>query len=276
MKLSAIAALAAVILALICCAFSLKAFKIKSVAKTPVTFYKIPLVCSAAPDIGCGSKAKPVLKQLEENSKVSQAWLNHAGTVIAVVWKENADKGAREESTLAIFKEQNMDVELVLGKDYDHLLNNFNLKKNWLRHADVDQLSMIEADEISTRLVARVNAKKPLDKELASALKTDIENVFKKKFSSLNVTNINKQSEAATNIIVRSITEELLAAGKKHLNEKQITTLQDAITLGLQPVEGEPGYTKDGCCSKPNNAGQKCETNKKNEKKGCCSKESSN
>ena len=33
-----------------------------------VSFYKTPLVCSAAPNIGCGSKAKPVLQQLENNS----------------------------------------------------------------------------------------------------------------------------------------------------------------------------------------------------------------
>ncbi|MFC0425143.1 hypothetical protein, partial [Chryseobacterium scophthalmum] len=30
-----------------------------------ISFYKTPLVCPAAPQIGCGSKAKPVLLSLE-------------------------------------------------------------------------------------------------------------------------------------------------------------------------------------------------------------------
>ena len=49
--------------------------KIKS--KEPViTFYKTPLVCNAAPQIGCGSRAKPTLLELEKNPAVKEAWLN--------------------------------------------------------------------------------------------------------------------------------------------------------------------------------------------------------
>jgi hypothetical protein len=51
-----------------------------------VSFYKVPLVCPAAPHIGCGSASKPLLLGLEHSEVVSEAWLNRAGTVMAVVW----------------------------------------------------------------------------------------------------------------------------------------------------------------------------------------------
>src|SRR5215831_5535476 len=51
-----------------------------------VSFYKVPLVCPAAPHIGCGSASKPLLVELERSGVVAEAWLNRAGTVMAIVW----------------------------------------------------------------------------------------------------------------------------------------------------------------------------------------------
>lgn len=275
MKLRTVTILSAAILVSMCCFFSLMAFNAKSgtKGKSPVTFYKVPLVCSAAPDIGCGSKAKPVLKQLETSSSIAEAWLNHTGTVIAVVWKENNNTAASEKSTMAIFKEQNMDVQMVAGKEYNAMLDDFNKdKKNWLRHTDVDQLSLIEAGEIASRIVARVNAKTPLSNETASSLKADFENLFKNRFITMKTTDINKDPNLVATFKQKT-EDDLLAAGKKYLDATQMNALQTAIELGLQPVEGEPGYAKDGCCSKPNDSKQKCGTDE-NKKKGCCSKTS--
>jgi hypothetical protein len=39
-----------------------------------ITFYDIPLVCGAAPAIGCGSRAKPLLMDLEQQSTIREAW----------------------------------------------------------------------------------------------------------------------------------------------------------------------------------------------------------
>jgi mercuric ion transport protein len=50
-----------------------------------VSFYGAPLVCHAAPSIGCGSKAKFMLVDLEKNTDaIEGAWLNRTGTVVAV------------------------------------------------------------------------------------------------------------------------------------------------------------------------------------------------
>ncbi len=47
--------------------------------KPAISFYKTPLVCNAAPEIGCGSRAKPALLELEKNPAVKEAWLNRSG-----------------------------------------------------------------------------------------------------------------------------------------------------------------------------------------------------
>jgi hypothetical protein len=57
-----------------------------SVNNEIITFYDVPLVCGAAPAIGCGSRAKPLLIDLEQQTAVEEAWLNRAGTILAIVW----------------------------------------------------------------------------------------------------------------------------------------------------------------------------------------------
>jgi hypothetical protein len=50
-----------------------------------VTFYEVPLACPAARNLGCGSAAKPILLGLEKRPTVQEAWLDHAGTTLAIV-----------------------------------------------------------------------------------------------------------------------------------------------------------------------------------------------
>ena len=58
----------------------------KSANDEIITFYDAPLVCGAAPAIGCGSRAKPLLVDLERQAAIDEAWLNRAGTIVAIVW----------------------------------------------------------------------------------------------------------------------------------------------------------------------------------------------
>src|SRR5712691_3968231 len=62
-----------------------------------VSVFKAPLVCPAAPQIGCGGASKPILLDLERQPGVLQAWLNRAGTIIAVVWKPESDAETRSK-----------------------------------------------------------------------------------------------------------------------------------------------------------------------------------
>src|SRR2546422_3703710 len=62
-----------------------------------ISVFKAPLVCPAAPQIGCGSASKPILLDLEKQPGVLEGWLNRAGTIIAVVWKLESDAETRRK-----------------------------------------------------------------------------------------------------------------------------------------------------------------------------------
>src|SRR6266436_2879562 len=60
-----------------------------------VSFYEVPLACPAARGLGCGSAAKPVLQALEKRSSIQEAWLDHPGTTLAIVWRKDAKSDSR-------------------------------------------------------------------------------------------------------------------------------------------------------------------------------------
>src|SRR2546427_476058 len=78
-------------------AFASGADKPTAVTADRVSVFKAPLVCPAAPQIGCGSASKPILLDLEKQPGVLEAWLNRAGTRIAVVWKPESDAETRRK-----------------------------------------------------------------------------------------------------------------------------------------------------------------------------------
>src|SRR5882757_5491218 len=66
-----------------------------NISPAQVSFYSVPLACPAARGLGCGSAAKPVLRALDKKNTVQEAWLDHAGTTLAIVWKKGATGDAR-------------------------------------------------------------------------------------------------------------------------------------------------------------------------------------
>src|ERR1700746_3750369 len=87
--------MAVVLGTLACGSFARAADAVAGVTADRVSVFKAPLVCPAAPQIGCGSASKPILLDLERQPGVLEAWLNRAGTIIAVVWKPDANPEAR-------------------------------------------------------------------------------------------------------------------------------------------------------------------------------------
>lgn len=223
--------------------------------KEITSFYDVPLVCPAAPEIGCGSKSKPVLMEMEKNSSIKEAWLNREGTVIAIVWNENASSDLRTTIVDSIFKENKMDAKLIVGKDYGKMLTTFEEKKNWYHGIEVDKLSLEEKDIIIERLLDRINDKTPLSQKKTQVLKTEFATALKNRFTKTYSSEINSNSEKATEKSKKEIENELIEIGKKYLNETEMNSLKEAITLGLRPTESESQ------CSK-----------KDNKKKSCCSK----
>ena len=239
------ALLSALIIPLLVVAGFIITDKAESKGSNSVTFYTVPLVCPGAPQIGCGTKSKPVLLGLEkQNNIVSEAWLNREGTAIAVLWSENASSDLRTTTADAIFKENKMDVKLVSGKDHEDLLAAFQKKTNWYQGMEVDKLSSEEEEIITERLLSRVNLKTPLCQEKTQFLQTEFVAALKNRFIKTFSSEVNSDPKVIENEI-QEMNKEFLEIGKKYLNETEMNALKDAVALGMQPTESEKA-----CCSK--------------------------
>src|SRR5437867_7844416 len=95
MKINHIANLLAVLMGGLLCAPFASAGESNIAPPDRISLFKVPLQCLAAPQIGCGSRAKPILLELKQDSSVSEAWLNRAGTRIAVEWNPESNAEAR-------------------------------------------------------------------------------------------------------------------------------------------------------------------------------------
>lgn len=142
-----------------------------------VSVFKAPLVCPAAPQIGCGSASKPILLDLEKQPGVAEAWLNRAGTIIAVVWKP--DSNAQARGHVATELKEDRATEL-LGASRDEAVKDFLSGKDWYHGADVDRLSEEEADIIATRLVRFIKSKSALPNNKAESLQRGFSDLLRK------------------------------------------------------------------------------------------------
>jgi hypothetical protein len=136
----------------------------QSAAPDQVTIFRVALKCPAVPQIGCGGASKPILLDLEKQPGVAEAWLNRAGTVIAVVWKPDANSQARDPVTAELKEDRATEMQ---GSDGDEAVKDFLSGKGWYHAADVDRLSEEEADIIAARLVRWVQTKTGLPKNKA-------------------------------------------------------------------------------------------------------------
>lgn len=121
-----------------------------------VSFFNVPLVCNAAPTIGCGSRAKPVLKSFENSPNVKEAWLNKAGTTIAVVWNEGLDIDNKKQTANTIFSEHKLNATEISTEEYSNTIKSFELNEGWLKGSDVDKLSKEEAAIFAKRITKTI------------------------------------------------------------------------------------------------------------------------
>ena len=139
-----------------------------------ITFYDVPLVCGAAPAIGCGSRAKPFLMDLEQRTAIKEAWLNRAGIIIAIVWSESA---RTEEVAKPVFERH--EIPYTERRDDKQTTESFRSDGRWLRGAEVDRLSLEEARVIAETSVSAAARERLVSVEEATQIKSDIEAYFR-------------------------------------------------------------------------------------------------
>src|SRR5260221_13189605 len=139
-----------------------------------ITFYDVPLVCGAAPAIGCGSRAKPLLMELEQPTAIKEAWLNRAGTIVATVWSGPA---RTEEVGKPVFERH--EIPYTERRDDKQATESFRSEGRWLRGAEVDRLSLEEARVIGGTSGFATARERLVSVEEATQIKSDIEAYFR-------------------------------------------------------------------------------------------------
>jgi hypothetical protein len=186
-----------------------------TVAPERISIYKVPLVCPAAPQIGCGSRAKPVLLAFEHQPLVESAWLNHAGTLLAVVWKANTKRKERSTVVRNVSKDQRLDASELKGEERKEPLGAF-LSGSWLRGSDVDRLSEEEATIMAGRLLHKIRGLVDLTDEQAKVLRDHFTETLKRR-----LTGELMDRESAQGEIVKAL--------RQQLSEQEVSHLQDVL-----------------------------------------------
>jgi len=192
-----------------------------------ISLYEVPLVCPAAPQIACGSRAKPILLALEKEAPVAEAWLNRGGTVISVVWKPEAKRKDRTSTLKAISKKEEFETRELSGTAKKKAMKDFLSREGWHRGSDVDRLSEEEAGIIAARLVRRIQAKVSVSKEKAEALRVEFTGIFKRRFTGA-------QDNEEPNL-----EERLVKVLEGYLDEKDVLILKETLPRSPRPLPGE-------------------------------------
>jgi hypothetical protein len=193
--------------------------------RTYVSFYEVQLVCPAAPQIGCGSAAKPILRELDQQPGVKEALLNRAGNIMALVWRPATSVRQRRDATALASAHGLALAGAAEAQARRHFLSRTN---DWFRAGEVDRLSEEEAEIIAARLVRRTQKKTTLPQESAAALQRLIADAARRRFIDPE-TNPGEDTEA-----------RVQARAKELLNEQQFAAFEEACAAGYRPLPNEP------------------------------------
>lgn len=191
-----------------------------------VDFYRVPLMCPAARGLGCGSRAKPILLDLEKAPGVAEAWLDHTGETLAVVWAADRPPSQRTALLANVSKQHSVRLTELSGEARESSLTSFRGQKGWLRGADVDRLSEQEAEVIADRLIARTVSKASSAKGKMDAFRPTLTSTIRKQL----VGEMPSMEECR---------DKLMTAARPHLNESELSAFVTAFELGYRPVGDE-------------------------------------
>lgn len=204
-----------------------------------ISFYQVNLVCEAATDIGCGSRSKPILLDLEKESTIREAWLNRAGTVTAIVWAKQAQP--QHQLVSAIFSKHGKSITPVEGNAYQEQLTSFRTDK-WYQGKEVDQLSMEEAGRIAGQIVDKLVSDGTISAKDAPAMRADVEAYIQKEFMTLKDVNL-----LNTTAYYDNWEREIRKMGEKYVGAGNMPEME---LCGPQTKPSCTDQKKPACCSK--------------------------
>jgi len=218
-----------------------------------ISFYEVPLVCGAAPDIGCGSRLKPLFIDTKKEGLIKESWSNREGTIIAIVWAETATKMEdREKLIQPIFKKNGIDAKVVLDdKMIADLMTNFRTEGKWYKEMDVDKLSLEEAGIIAEDLTRFAVDTGLINEQERVAIKKDIEDYFKKE-----LVIVRTEAELHSDSLQNRWREDGFKVYVKYIGEERANKVSEAYVTYQEQKEAacksdksccEKDETKEGC-----------------------------
>ena len=217
--------------------YKIKSYDFMKASNTAVAFYEAPLVCHAAPSIGCGSKAKFLLIDLEQNKDaVEGAWLNKKGTIVVVKWNASTDENRKSEIIEKITANHNIELTASTQKEAANYAKSFPNSNEWFKGKEVDELSKEEAGIIANNTIASYKAKNLIKPGFEKQFQADIEKIYADLF--LSITSYKDLNNEAYN----KVEEQIQAAGEKYAGKGKMPHVE----LCIAP---EQSCEKDKSCS---------------------------
>ncbi|MCH8319140.1 MAG: hypothetical protein IIA88_11720 [Bacteroidetes bacterium] len=212
-----------------------------------ISFYQVPLICGAAPNIGCGSRSKPLLLELMKSENIKEAWLNRNGTVVAVVWNETIiSNKIRSETINSIFNNHDLEVDEIKKGKYKKQLQSFLTGDSWYKGTNVDELSVEESGVIAETIISKLILKGAKIDEFKGSMKKDIEALFKKELLTIN----SAQALNDPELYIRW-EKEVIKIVEKYLGEGNMPELQFGSKLEVCENESRKSCCKNKKRSKP-------------------------
>jgi hypothetical protein len=241
--LSAISVMATSIFSLMGCSNS------NAAVIQPISFYDVPLVCFAAPEIGCGSLTKPLFIEAKQVKEIKEIWLNRAGTRIAVEWNGVNDEAEQERIMQPLFAKYNVKAAPIRDSlQIKAFSDSLTYAGKWYKGLEIDQLSLEEAG-----VIARDVVKPALDAGLLAAtevdkVKADVTEYFKE-----DLVKVRSCDELRGEATQRQWKDAIIAIFEKYISSKKA---QKAYALYEQEKEnchkdGKGSCNpQDDCCNK--------------------------
>ncbi len=206
-----------------------------------IDFYRTPLVCGAAPEIGCGSRAKPLLIELEKNGAVESAWLDRAGNHIAIVWKvAGLNRKQRTKAIKGSFAQNDIPIDVVADTgERARLFTDFTGGGRWYRGADVDALSREEAGVIAGNVVGQLLDAKLLEPAKAEDLRKELVAYFE-----VELVKLRSRDELFSEEVQGRFRSGIQAIGEKYVGAGRMPELQ----MRSSKVKGCEADGKKDCC----------------------------
>lgn len=227
--------------------YAVKSYDFMNASNTAVSFYEAPLVCHAAPSIGCGSKAKFMLMDLEKyTDAVEGAWLNKKGTVVAVKWNANTDENKKAEIITSVSGNHNIELTALSSTEADNYVSSFPNSSEWFKGVEVDQLSKEEAQIIAKNTIDGYKKEGLIKPSYEKQFQADIAKIYEDLFLSIS------SYKDLTTEAYNKVEDQIQQAGEKYVGKGKMPKTELCVAAD-EKCEKDKSCSKDSgksCCDK--------------------------